>query len=316
MLVSAARSLECHVLPWCQSPLPFARGSRRPRPTGTHRLDLGGFVELLANEGLAQRVPYLAEQVRTLAHAHRALFGFSFTPSELRVPVRDLPWLLAGIRAGLLTRPVVLDSPHAEDVASLGLNPTQTMLRFRVERLMASGMHISSPQASLATWEMLRWPERDSLAETLAGDGHGALRDLPASYDGLAPTATIAQRVGARPRLLLVGRTTGPRRGPLLGARRDGTVRIVDPDAWPTAASVLDAGCRFLTPEAALLLAGAAGMRDGESSFLGCDGSVLLAALTPHARIATITSDEDGIQLGTADPWRVHAFDRFVAVSG
>jgi hypothetical protein len=273
-------------------------------------------MDRLATDGLAERVPYLEEHVRALAHTHRSLFGFAFTPSELRIPARDLPWLLAGIRAGLLTRPVVLDSPRAQDVASLGLDPSQSLLRFRVERLRASGMHVRSPEASLATWETLRWPERDSLAEALAAKPPLALRDPLGVYERLPQAATIGERVGMRPRLLLVGRGTGPRRGALLGARSDGTVRLHDSTEWATAASALESGCRFLTPEAALLLAGAPGVRDEESSFLGLDGPVLLAALTPHARIATLSSDEDGIQLGTADPWRMHTFDRFVAVSG
>lgn len=303
----------CRVLPWRQAPLPFARGVRRRNARESRSLPLDVFHAVLAAEGLDDCVPDLDARLAVLARAHRTLYGFSFAPSALRVPARDLPWLLAGLAAGLTLRPLVLDSPRPEDVRRLGLDPRQSLLSYRLDRLMASGMRILNPGGSRALAEQLRWPERGSLAECLGPRG---LCDLPAVYDRLDHPATIRSRTGEHPRLVLVGRHTGPRRGPLLAPRDGGGVRVVDPATFPTAATVLAAGCRLLTPEEAVLLAGAPDLRDDTSTFLGCDGPILLGALTPYARIATITSHDDRIQLATADPWRVHAADRLVAVTG
>ncbi len=303
----------CRVLPWRQAPLPFPRSAPRRNTREARSLPLDVFHAVLAAEGLDDRLPDFGARLTSLAHAHRMLYGFSFAPSELRISARDLPWLVAGLAAGLTLRPLVLDSPRPEDVRRLGLDPRQSLLGYRLESLRRSGLRILNPGGSQALAEQLRWPERGSLAECL---GPAGLRELPEVYDRLDPSPTIRSRVGQRPRLVLVGRYSGPRRGPLLGAGPDGAVLVVDPAMFPTAASVLTAGCRLLTPEETILLAGAPDLRDGESTFLGCDGPILLGALTPYARIATFTSHENGIQLGTADPWRVHASDRLVAVTG
>lgn len=315
VFTSLARTLpsSAAVLPWRQSRLPFPRPRKTGDPFGGHRLDLKSFTALLRAEGLAERLPDLADRVRALAHSARILYGFSFAPSELRIPTRDLPWLLAGLASGLTCRPLVVDSPRPADVAALGLDPHQPMLAYRLERLRASGMRILNPSAGAALAAEYRWPERGSLADALGDNG---LQHLPEVYERLPPARTIGGRVGAGPRLVLVGQYLGPRRGPLLATGTAGSARVEDPATFPTAASVLAAGCRLLTPEVALLLAGFPDVRDDVSSFLGCDGPVLLSALTPFARLATITSFETGIQLGTADPWRVHSADRFVAVTG
>lgn len=315
VFTSVARLLppSVDVLPWRQTPLPFPRASRRSRLPAGFRLDLRGFRALLSAEGLAERLPDLEERVGALAHTGRQLYGFSFAPSDVRIAVRDLPWLLAGLEAGLTLRPLVIESPRSEDVASLGLDPGEPILRYRLRCLARSGMRIIPFHGSLALAEQFRWPERRSLADALETDG---LRSLPEVYEELGTAPTIGSRVGQRPRLVLVGRHLGPRRGPLLGTRDDAGVRVIDPATFPTAASVLEAGCRLLTPEEALLLAASPDLRDDTSTFLGCDGPILLGALTPYARIATFTSHEAGIQLGTADPWRVHAADRLVAVTG
>lgn len=301
------------VLPWRQAPLPFARGARRTSTRESRSLPLHVFHAVLAAEGLDDRLPDLEARLAVLARTQRILYGFAFAPSEVRIPARDLPWLLEGLAAGLTLRPLVLDSPRPDDVHRLGLDPRQSLLGYRLERLMASGMRILNPAGSRALAEQLRWPEHGSLAECLGASG---LRDLPEVYDRLDHPATIRSRIGRPPRLVLVGRHTGPRRGPLLASRDGGGVQVVDPATFPTAATVLATGCRLLTPEEAVVLAGAADLRDDTSTFLGCDGPILLGALTPYARIATITSHDDGIQLATADPWRVHASDRLVAVTG
>ena len=316
MQTSAARvpsSLSAAVLPWREPRLPVPSPVRLSASSGGHRLDLKGFLSILSAEGLRDRVPDLEERICALSRNARTLYGFSFTPSELRIPARDLPWLLSGLASGLTLRPLVLDSPRPEDIASLGLDPRQSMLAFRLDRLRASGMRILNSGASAALCTDLRWPDRDGLGERLGEDG---LRWLPEVYESLPLPATLGGRAGARPRLIFVGRHGGPRRGPLLAATAGAAVRVEDPATYPTAATVLGSGCRLLTPEAALLLAGQPDLRDGDSSLLGCDGPVLLGALTPFARIATITSYESGIQLGTADPWRVHAADRLVAATG
>jgi len=316
MRLSVVRAASCDappILPWRQAPLPFPRSSRRSLLPAGFRLDLRGLRALLASEGLAERLPDLEEHVGALAHTARQVFGFSFAPSEVRIPVRDLPWLLAGLSAGLTLRPLVVDSPRPEDVSALGLDPQECLLRYRLRCLWKSGMRILPFHGSLALAEQLRWPERRSLADVLGSD---ALQRLPEVYDQLGGSATIGSRVGQRPRLVLVGRHTGPRRGPLLGTGEGGSVRVIDSATFPTAASVLEAGCRLLSPEEAFLLAGSPDLRDDTSTFLGCDGPILLGALTPYARVATFTSHEAGIQLGTADPWRVHASDRLVAVTG
>jgi len=299
-------------LPWRQTPLPFPRSSRRSTLPAGFRLDLRGLRALLASEGLAERLPDLEERVGALAHAARHVFGFSFAPSDVRIPVRDLPWMLAGLTAGLTLRPLVVDSPRPEDVTSLGLDAHASLLSYRLRCLERSGMRILAFHGSLALASELRWPERRSLTDVLE---QGTLSSLPEIYEALGPVHTVGARVGQRPRLVLVGRHTGPRRGPLLSKTEGGAVRVIDPVTFPTAASVLEAGCRLPTPEEALLLAASPELRDDASTFFGCDGPLLLGALTPHARIATFTSHEDGIQLGTADPWRVHASDRLVAVT-
>lgn len=315
MFTSLARVLpsSADVLPWRQSRLPFPRARKAADPFGRQRLDLKGFTALLRAEGLAERLSDLEDRVRALAHSARMLFGFSFAPSDLRIPARELPWLLAGLASGLTFRPLVVDSPRPEDVATLRLDPQQPMLAYRLERLRASGMRILNPAAGTALAAEFRWPERGSLADAL-GD-HG-LQQLPEVYERLPLPRTIGGCVGTRPRLVLAGRYLGPRRGPLLATGPAGSARVEDPAGYPTAAAVLAAGCRLLSPEVALLLASLPDVRDDVSSFLGCDGPVLLGALTPFARLATITSFETGIQLGTADPWRVHSADRFVAVTG
>jgi hypothetical protein len=81
------------------------------RPNWSQRLDIRAFTRLLHVEGLSDRLPDLETQLDALSDENHRVFGFSFDPQEIRIAERDLRWLLLGLRKGLLTRPLVIDSP-------------------------------------------------------------------------------------------------------------------------------------------------------------------------------------------------------------
>lgn len=295
------------------------RGSRRPSraPQGA-RLDLRAFVHLLAAEGLSDRLPDLERQVAALSAYNRCVFGFTFNPSEVRIPERDLPWLLLGLREGILTRPLVIDSPRAIDAVRLGIDLACPILTYRLEQLALSGIHFRCAAASWEVWRELRWPRHGPLADRvgrLVGARSASYADLAAVYDQLPPSPTIGERLGVGPRFLLVGPNWEERRNRVLAARTNGAPVVKTLASWRSAAFALDEGCRFLSPEAALLLLGTPGVRDGDSTFLASDGPIWLSALNRVGRVAMLQSESSGVVLSCGDPKRVEPFDRLPACS-
>lgn len=314
MLLSSALRVGPPPPPARQAILPFPRRVPPRHTKQTGRLDLFHFIHLLDEEGLADRVPFLEDSIAALAHYHRSVFGFGFRPSDLRIPLRDVPWILLGIRDGILTRPVVLDSPSLMDVVELGLDTAQSILHLRIERLAASGMQFLGSDVA---WDGLRSARHGALADRLARSlqrGRSAWwSDFQDVYEHLPDGPTVGERVGTAPRLLFVGAPEGPRPGRLLAVRESSEpcARTVAP--WQSAALTLEAGCRFLGPEAALLLAGCPDVREGDSSLLGGGQPVLLAALTPSARVATMQAEAHGVRLGCRDARGCDIGDRFIA---
>jgi hypothetical protein len=82
-----------------------------------------------------------------------------------------------------------------------------------------------------------------------------------------------------------------------------------------SAAHALEQGCRFLTPEAALLLLGTPRVRERVSTFLATESSIWLSAVNPHGRVAMLRSLPDGVLLSCEDPRRIEPFDRVPASS-
>jgi hypothetical protein len=302
-------------------PPPALRRRHSPppsRPQPTQRLDLRSFTRLLHAEGLSDQLPDLETQVDALSDEHRSIFGFSFDPEEIRIAERDLPWMLLGLRKGILTRPLVIDSPCALDAVRLGLALSCSMLRYRFECLERSGIHFRNSSGSWALWSDLRWPRIAPLADAvrrLVGPRLPSSSDLAAVYERLPLSVTIGDRLGAAPRFLLVGRDREPVRNRVLAARPDGRPAMRSFIGFRYPALALERGCRFLSPEAALLLLGSQELRSGESSLLAADGPIWLSGLDPFGRVAMMQSEVDGIVIMCGDPRRNEPFDRLPASS-
>ena len=282
------------------------------------RLDLGSFVRLLEREGLADRLPHLELRVQALSNDYLNVFGFTFDPSEIRIPKRDVPRLLLGIRERVFTRPLVIHSPSVLDAIRLGLQPSMPMLTYRFECLARSGLRFKSAFTSWIFWKDLRSPRDRPLADEVrrvVGPRLSASSDLAAVYEGLPPGATIAERLGAAPQFLLVGRNRESAHNRVLATRADGTPVVKVLTGCRSPAFAMERGCRFLSPEAALLLLGWQDNRDGDSSLLACEGPIWLSALDPFGRVPMLQSEPDGVVLSTGDPRRNEPFDRLPATS-
>jgi hypothetical protein len=295
---------------------------RHPVRTGrspyANRLDLRTFVRLLQDEGLSDRLPDLELHIRRLSDYHRSVFGFTFDPAAIRIPNRDLAWMLLGLREGILTRGIVIDSPRAMDVVRLGLDPTCSMLRYRFEQLVRSGIHFISPCATWSLWNDLRWPKHGSLAERVTrvgGAPSASYTDLMAVYESLPSPPTIGGRVGIGPRLLLVGRNREPRLNRVLAARSNGEPVVKTMFDCRSPAFALEEGCRFLSPEGALLLLASPDVRDGESSYLAEEGPIWLSGLNPFGMMAKMQSEARGVFVSVGDVRRNDPLDRLPASS-
>ncbi|MEO6325685.1 MAG: hypothetical protein ABIQ65_13770 [Thermoanaerobaculia bacterium] len=318
-----------NMLQHLSSVLPFpgvSRSSRFPawhairsaRPPRGDRLDLRTFVRLLEAEGLSDRLPDLELRVSALSDYNLKVFGFAFDPRDLRIPERDLPWLLMGLRTGVLTRPLVIDSPSAIDSIRVGLDVSSSLLFYRLERLAESGLHFSCFSGSREQWRDLRWTKHGSLADKLlrvVGSPSASHDDLTAVYERLRPAPTVGDRLGAGPRFLLVGSNREPSQNRVLARRPNGAPSVRRMLECRAPAFALEKGCRFLSPEAALLLLGSPGVRDDESSFLAVDGPIWLSGLNPFGRVATLQSESRGIVIGCGDPKRNEPLDRLPASS-
>ncbi|KAA0255529.1 hypothetical protein FBQ97_00100 [Acidobacteria bacterium ACD] len=300
-------------------PAPRRRhSSSAARHQPTSRLDLRSFVRLLRAEGLSARLPSLRHQVEELAERHHAVFGFGFDPDEIRIPARDLPGMLLGLREGILTRPVVVDSPHILDAIRLGLDFASSMLRYRIERLAASGIRFRFPELGWALWSDLRWPRHGSLAERIrriVGMPSASHGDLVTVYERLPRPPTIGERLGTAPRLLFVGESREPWRTKLLGSDSSGELVVKALQSFRSAAVALEEGCRFLSPEAALLLLASPETRQGNPGPFGWEGPVWLSGVDQFGRVAMMEADSDAVTLSCRQPRRFEMFDRLPASS-
>ncbi|MEO6325924.1 MAG: hypothetical protein ABIQ65_14965 [Thermoanaerobaculia bacterium] len=297
---------------------PTRHAIRSGRPSHGDRLDLHTFVRLLEAEGLSDRLPDLELQVSTLSNYNLRVFGFAFDPSEIRIPERDIPWLLMGLRTGILTRPLVIDSPSAIDAIRLGLASSSPLLFYRLERLAQSGIHFASFYGAREQWRDLRWTRRGALADKLlrvVGSASASHENLSAVYERLRPAPTVGDRLGAGPRFLLVGPDREPAQNRVLSKQSNGEPRAKKMLECRSPAFALEKGCRFLCPEGALMLLGSPGVRDDESSLLAVDGPIWLSGLNPFGRVATLQSESRGIVLDCGDPRRNDPLDRLPASS-
>jgi hypothetical protein len=101
----------------------------------------------------------------------------------------------------------------------------------------------------------------------------------------------------------------------VLAAGPNGTPIVRGMSPFHSAACAFEARCRFLAPEAALLLLGAPDVRDRSSTFLGADHGIWLSALDPFGRVAMMRSHPDGIELSCEHPRRSDPIDRLPASS-
>lgn len=298
--------------------IPLRRSIRSGHPSRTDRLDLRAFVRLLEAEGLSDRLPDLEHQVATLSNYNFTVFGFAFDPSEIRIPERDLPWLLLGLREGILTRPLVIDSPSAIDALRLSLDASYSLLAYRFEKLARSGIRFSAFQGGWEPWRDLRWTRRGSLSERLrkiVGSPSASYDDLLSVYEGLGPAPTVGDCLGAGPRFLLVGPNREAPRNRVLAIRPNGEPRVKRMLECRSPAFALEEGCRFLSPEATLMLLGSPGVRADDSSILGMDGPIWLSGLNSLGRVAMMQAETRGVALTCGDPRRNDPVDRLPASS-
>lgn len=281
-------------------------------------LRLADFLDVLGRERLDDLLPDLKAHLRQLAHYNRTVFGFGFDPAEVRVLPQDLPRMLAGLRHGILTRPLVLDSPSEDDARRLGFDRATPVLEYRIQKLAESGIHFPALAARLALWRELRRPLVGTLADIVQRHTTGLLGARDAfflAHEDLPRPETVGDRIGAAPRLVLVGRNDELWRNPVLADDAGGPVVVEREQHLAAAGYAVRQGCRFLSPEAALLLLGAPGVRDGATSKLATTTAIWLAGVSTYGRVARIQSQADGILLECADAWSQSHFHRLAPTS-
>lgn len=268
-------------------------------PLPTQNIGVAEFLELLADNGLAKKLPGFRARLDKLARSNRATYGFSFNRDDPRlVHAADIPRMLLGLREGILTQAVVIDSPSGGDMRRLKLDPLQSMLALRFIALKKSGLRFLYESAE-EIWTKVRTPENAPLWTAY----HQMIRkNLVRAFDALPPPPTIFERRDSPPRLVLVGRNSSPRNCRVL----------VDLDGQPGVrqfnqsvhrsielTSALAHRASFLTPEAALILMGSPGVRVGKTTLLArpthssyCE--VMLAGLLPKGKALNIRSFKGG----------------------
>lgn len=264
------------------------------------------FEALLAHLDLLDRLPDLHADLADLSISNETWYGFSFDPAELRIAPRDLPRMLLGLWAGILIRPLVIDSPSREDVNALQLSGETTMLEYRVRALAKSGLGFSDIELSLQFWTNLRaCADAPLWTALLKNDGvvDASRKHLAEVYPTLPPTPTIADRAGTAPRFLLIGPDDEPRINRVLADGIDGRPRIeVCELGGRSVRSALEQHTRFLSPEAALLALGAPGVRDDYTSRFASDSWAWVSGIIPDGRVAALSTQDYGVHLGVADP--------------
>jgi hypothetical protein len=282
-------------------------------------LSVTEFEALLAHTDLLDRLPDLHADLADLSISNETCYGFSFDPAELCIAPRDLPRMLLGLWAGILIRPLVIDSPSRGDVNALQLSGETTMLEYRVRALAKSGLGFSDIEFSLPFWTNLRaCADAPLWTALLKNDGgvDASRKHLAEVYPTLPPTPTIADRAGTAPRFLLIGPDDEPSINRVLADDIDGHPRIeVRELGGRSVRGALEQHARFLSPEAALLALGAPGVRDDYTSRLATDSWAWVSGITQDGRVAAFSTQDYGIHLGVADPTNQDPMIRFPASS-
>lgn len=317
MLVSASSAPATSSLAQLRSLLAIRRIplEARKRIPG-RRLDLRAFRQHLETAGLSEQLPYLESRIEELADYNERVFGFSFDPADIRIAERDLPRMTLGLREGILVRPLVIDSPRTEDAVRLGLDLSAPMLRYRYDCLARSGIRFIGGEGRWEEWRELRTPWHGSLADRVRRSGcPTSPPDFWGLHPLLPPPSTIGERLGAAPRLVLVGPDTEPFENRLLATGPDGEPVVRTMGSTHSAGNALRQGCRFLSHEGALLLLGTPDLRSDDSTMLASMGAIWLSAVNPFGRLAMLRTHTDGVELLCQDPQRDRPFDRVPASS-
>ncbi len=301
-------------------------GGPHPRELGegtesapTPPLTLSQLEDRLAAESITDRLPNLRQQLDDLARHNAETYGFSFQPDDLTIPEADVSRMLLGLREGLLTRLLVIDSPTAADVQRLHLRGETTMLEYRMSALIKCGYRFYDVPERLSSLSELRTPtdhplwtlfvKPDGTVDTSESHAASIYRALPA-------TPTIADRTGAAPRLILTGPDAWGTTARLLADGDDGTPVILDRSGSSlTPEEALRARAHFISPEAALVALGAPYPHARQTPASVPKAWHWTAGLTPEGEVARLYAYQGAVGLRWGDPADFLGHCRFPATS-